>query len=203
MVTVSTGVQPNGRVIYYADAPPALATDLGGTLAQAGDMVIYTSVTPSLGAPYGWVCTAGGAIGTWLQVGDIKSTSGVVANAGVLTLHGTPVSVLPAQGAGTIIEVISLVLENQFLTGAFTGGSAIGLYYGTSASGVLASATAASTFLTSPTANEIILLAGALGANLSSAVLNTGLVLTAASTEFAAGGGALAYRLRYRLHTGL
>jgi hypothetical protein len=132
---------------------------------------------------------------------DIVYVSGTVANAQVLTLNTVGVSLVAAQGAGTMLEVVSCVLENVFLTGAFTGGGVIGIDYGLA--GTAASTTAAATFLTSPTANQICLLTGAVASSLSSTVLNKALVLTCATANFAAGAGSLNYRLSYRVHTGL
>lgn len=133
----------------------------------------------------------------------LQQASGTVANAAVLTLHSVGVPIIPAQGAGTLIEIVSMVLENVFLTAAYASGGAIQLSYGTGASTTIpATATVAATFLTSPVASQVISVAGALATNLSSAILNTGIVLAAASNDFTTGAGSLIYHVQYRVHSG-
>lgn len=129
-----------------------------------------------------------------------QTSTVAIANAAVKTLNATPVTLVAAPGAGAMVEVVSIVVENVFLTAAFAAGSTIGAVYG--AAGVAASATIASTFLTSPVANQIIMVAGALATNLSSAVLNKAVVLQAASTEYTTGAGSLIVQTTYRVHTG-
>jgi hypothetical protein len=124
-----------------------------------------------------------------------------VPNAQVLTLFSVGTLLIPAQGAGTLIVPGTLELENIFGTAAFAAGGAIQLSYGTGVTNP-ASATIAATFLTSPTANQIIRVGGLLGSTLSSAVLNTGIYLTAATADFTTGGGSLRGRLSYRVDTG-
>lgn len=125
-----------------------------------------------------------------------------IANAAVKTLFGTGTALVAAQGAGTLIEILSLLLENVYLTAAFTAGGAIQASYGAGVT-IPASATVASTFLTSPAASQSILVAGALASNLSSAVLNTAVNLACATQEFATGAGSLIVKVAYRVHTGL
>lgn len=139
-----------------------------------------------------------------LRSGDAAPTryvSGTIANAAVLTLNTVGVALVPAGGAGTMNEVISCVLENVYATAAFASGGVIGIQYGLA--GTAASSTVAATFLTSPSANQSVLLTGALASALSSAVLNKALTLTCATGDFTTGGGSLKYRLSYRVHTGL
>ncbi len=189
-----------GHRVGYGTAPPAAASDAVGISFSVGDRIYNTA--PLLSGVLGWICTTAGSPGTWVEMGGQQGVGVNVANAAVLAMHATPIPILPAQGAGTLIEVISMVLENIFLTGAYANGGAIGLYYGAAAS-VLASATLASTFLTSPAANQIGMVAGALASNLSSAVLNQPLVLSCAGAEFITGAGSLIARVKYRVHTGL
>lgn len=143
-------------------------------------------------------------VSSQLDPTTIQYLSGAVANAQVLTLHTVGVAILPAQGAGTLIEIVSMVLENVFLTAAYANGGAIQLSYGAAPTTTIpASATIAATFLTSPTASQSILVAGALASNLSSAVLNTAVSLNAATADFITGAGSLKYRIAYRVHSGL
>ena len=45
-----------------------------------------------------------------------------LTNANMLALNGTPIAVIPAQGAGSLIEIVSMVFDAKFKTAAFTGG---------------------------------------------------------------------------------
>ena len=174
---------------------------------MGGGTVILSPRWAALGGTSAILAAA--TIPTTVTVQDARSGGGVttnyttvaIANAAVKTLNATPVSIVPAQGAGTLVEVISAVFENLYKTAAFAAGSALGLVYG--AAGVAAAPTVAATFLTSPAANQTIMVSGAIATQLSSAVLNTAVVLQAASTEFTTGGGSLTVRCSYRVHRGM
>ena len=192
--TLSSGTYGLQEALNYASLmgggtvilSPRWAT-LGGTNAILAAATIPTTVTVQ-------DARSGGGVTT-------NYTTVAIANAAVKTLNATPVSIVPAQGAGTLVEVISAVFENLYKTAAFAAGSALGLVYG--AAGVAAAPTVAATFLTSPAANQTIMVAGAIATQLSSAVLNTAVVLQAASTEFTTGGGSLTVRCSYRVHRGM
>ena len=192
--TLSSGTYGLQEALNYASLmgggtvilSPRWAT-LGGTNAILAAATIPTTVTVQ-------DARSGGGVTT-------NYTTVAIANAAVKTLNATPVSIVPAQGAGTLVEVISAVFENLYKTAAFAAGSALGLVYG--AAGVAAAPTVAATFLTSPAANQTIMVAGAIATQLSSAVLNTAVVLQAASTEFTTGGGSLTVRCAYRVHRGM
>ena len=121
-----------------------------------------------------------------------------IPNAQVLTLFSVGVLLVPAPGAGRMIDVESLVIENVFKTGAYAGGGAIQASYGTGVTNP-ATATIAATFLTSPTVNQVIKVAGALASTASSSILNTAVRLAAATADFTTGAGSLIVKLRYRV----
>jgi hypothetical protein len=117
-------------------------------------------------------------------------------------MNGAPVSVIPALGAGTLIEVLSAVFDYVYGTAQYTSGGAIGLFYGAE-TGPLASGTLASTFLTTPTVDQIGLVDGALASSASSTVLNTAIVVSNQSGAFATGNGTMIVKVKYRVHIGL
>ncbi len=125
----------------------------------------------------------------------------LVANAAVKTLYSVGTTLLPAPGAGNAWIVDEMYVENVYLTAAFAAGGAIQASYGTGVT-TAATSTIAATFLTSPTANQMIAVAGALASSLSSNVLNKAITLAAATADFTTGGGSLIVKLRYRLLTG-
>lgn len=138
----------------------------------------------------------GGGSGAVTQSATIN-----IANAAVKTLNATPVTLVAAPGTTSMVEIVSVVIENVFLTAAFANGSQLNIVYG--AAGVAAATAVAATFLTSPTAKQLILTPGVLASNLASAVLNKAVVLQAASTEFDTGAGSLVVQVNYRIHSGL
>lgn len=164
-------------------------TRLGGTTAMIDAATIPAGVSILDNR-------AGGAGGT-------VTYSVALTNAAVKATNTAPPSILPAPGAGNMWDVIDMVLENVFLTAAFANGGALALYYGTDSTGVLATATVAATFLTSPVANQVIKVAGALATNLSSAVLNKGLVLANPTADFITGAGSMKVKVNVRMLTGL
>lgn len=160
----------------------------GGTAA-----ILAAAVLPSNGS----VIIQNNGIGG----GSIISATVIVPNSKVLTLFSAPTQILAAPGAGNLFDVIDMVAENVFLTGAYTGGGAIQLSYGTGVT-VPATATIPASFLTNPVANQVIKVAGALANNLASAITNKALFLAAATADFAAGAGSLKVNVSYRLLTG-
>lgn len=197
-----TDIRGKGHRLFYRQAAGAVAAaDLVGLPANVGDMIL--NMNPVAGGGLLDRCTAGGSPGTWETVATEMAVSVALTNAQTKATNTAPIVIVPAQGAGTLIEVISLTLENVFLTGAFAAGGALALYYGTNSGGVLGSATVAATFLTSPAANQMIFVAGALASNLASNVLNKDLVLANPTADFTTGAGSLMVKVRFRVHSGL
>lgn len=190
-----------GHKVLYGFGPPASVSDgLLGSPWAVGDVII--NVAPSLGRPDRWRCTAAGTLGTWEAEMPDGYLEFAIPNAQVLTLFSVGSLLIPAQGAGSLIEVGSLVLENVFLTAAFAAGGAIQLSYGTGVTNP-ASATIAATFLTGPAANQVIKVGGVIGSTLAATLTNTGLYLTAATADYTTGAGSLRGKLTYRVHIGL
>ncbi len=139
--------------------------------------------------------------------GGTQENTATVAltNANLLAMNATPITIVPAQGAGTLIEVVSMVLDVKWVTdGAFAGGSALGLKYG--AAGTAAAATVAATVLTTISAPQSVLVAGALAVTANTSTLNKDLVLQAATSEFTnagAGRSTAIAKVTYRVHRGL
>lgn len=133
----------------------------------------------------------------------IVTTTGTLTNTQVLGMNATPVQVVAAQGAGTLIEVVSGALENLNTGVAYASGGAISFDLNNGGTVTVASATAAATFLTSPIVTQTIAFgpgqASATGAN----TLNMPLVITNATAAFTTGTGTLKYWLSYRVRSGL
>jgi hypothetical protein len=128
-----------------------------------------------------------------------------IPNAQVLTLSTVGVPLIAAPGAGNLIVVDRIVVEQIALTGAFTGGGNITAAYGTQASQTACTGTIAATVFTagSGTANQIGMAVGVAPANgASSGLVNKAVGLYAASTDFAAGGGSGICKITYRILQG-
>ncbi len=178
----------NGGGIVVIDAAWTLA---GGTAA----MYVAAMIANTSGLVTIQDNRAGG--------GEIQNLSQTIVNADVLTLFSVGKILLPAPGAGNMWDIIQMVVENKFLTAAYAAGGAIQLTYGNSGVTIPATATIAATFLTSPVADQVIKVAGALATNLSSDILNKAVSLNAATANFTTGAGSLRVRIAYRLLTGL
>lgn len=162
----------------------------GGTADMIDDATI-PSGTAILNNKNG---VAGGFSGTTLTM--------VLNNAEVLALESAPTVVLPTQGDGTFIEVISAVLENINGGTAYTGSmGAIQLSYG-SALTYPATATIAATFLTSPTVSQMIKVAGVLATTPASDVLDTEVTIGCATANPATGTGTIKLHVTYVVHGG-
>lgn len=81
-----------------------------------------------------------------------------LTTAQILGMRNTPVTVLPAPGAGKVIIVTSWIYENVFNTTAFQAGGPVGLYYGANTVAASATLSAANTALQA--ARSIISAAG-------------------------------------------
>lgn len=223
-----TGAQTGGGVLTNATLSDivsdmtAIGVVLGastGAPTGTGAAVLQTSptlITPALGTP---------ASGVLTNTTGLPGSTGLVANsvtsgqldpttiqyltipmtlAQILASNTVPRVLLAAQGAGTLIEVVSLTYELIFGSANFAGGGAVAAYLGASSAGVLASAPIAATVFTTFAASQLIRVAGAQAVAASTTVLNTGMVLANPTTDFTSGTGATGIvKLVYRVHTGL
>lgn len=100
------------------------------------------------------------------QNGNPQDVTGIISrttdltNANVLALMGTPITVVPAPGAGYYVAVLSVDVIFNY-TAAYTGGANMALYYGSRAAGNRASSViTVSGLLVSVTADTIARVAG-------------------------------------------
>jgi len=130
-----------------------------------------------------------------------------LALADLLALHATPKVLVAAQGANTMVEFVSAVIEWKRGSAAFTIGSAgnLTVAYKTDGSGGAASGTLAATGFFDQAASQIAtFLPAALAASVLTNPVSTALVLTLATADMTVGtGGSGTLRIAYRVHSGL
>lgn len=130
--------------------------------------------------------------------GGVRYAKLAITAAQMLALHGTPLTVLAAPGAGQYIEVIDAKLVFTFGTTQYAAGSAVQLKLGTI---VIATTTAA--LVNAVAANAALQLAfPGMGTAQTDGPDNTGLTLTAASTEFTTGDSPASLHVWYTPITG-
>jgi len=128
-----------------------------------------------------------------------------IPNASVLTLNTVGYPLIPAPGAGKLIQVERLFVEQVAKTAAFASGGVITAAYGTQASQTAATASIAATVLTggSGTTNQIGSALPVSPANGNASVLlNSPVGLYAATGDFTTGGGSVIVKISYRILAG-
>lgn len=172
--------------------------DSGWTLSGGTSAILAAATLPSNGTVQ-VLDNRGGQ-------GSVQQTLTVaVPNASILTLNSVGVPLIPAPGAGNLILVDRLVVEQIAATAAFANGGNITAAWGTQASQVAATGTIAATVFTggSGTTNQIGMALGIAPANgNSSALLNKAVGLYAAAADFITGGGSAIVKITYRTLTG-
>lgn len=121
-----------GRTIPDGDSGFAVGAFFTDEDAGSDTTVLYQNVGSSSSAS--WKAVGG-------QVDAISLSS-----AQIKALSTTPVSLVTAKGAGTVVIVDEIVLKNTYGTATYTGGNALEFRY-TNASGAKVSADIASTFI--------------------------------------------------------
>ena len=118
-----------------------LPTGLSGF--AVGAYFIKSNATTGENSNYQNVGTTSSA--SWKLV-DGQITAITLTSAQIKALSTTPITLVSAQGAGTLIIVDEIVLKNTYGTATYTGGNALEFRY-TDASGAKVSADIASTFI--------------------------------------------------------
>lgn len=131
------------------------------------------------------------------------STVTALTTAQIKAMYTTPVQLVAAQGANTLIILDSYVIDQHFLTAQYTGGGLITAQYGntTHAGGVIASTGIAAASLNALTAQGALTDTAIPSGGLNTAVANTGLFLSNATAVFATGAGAATVYTYYRVLT--
>lgn len=194
---------------FVTSGSVGLQEAINAAIAGNGGIVAIDNAWTALGGTSAMLATAQATLtaGT-VSIEDNRTGSGQVrtavvtlSNAQVLAMFTTPVQIVAAQGLGTVVNVISMLLENVDGGVAYGGGGAIQLSYGSGLT-TPASVTVAATFLTSPTVTQVITAAGALATAAASAVVNKAVNITNATAVFTTGTGTVKVVVNYTVVTG-
>lgn len=137
------------------------------------------------------------AAGQWaLQIAQATLTS-----AQILAMFTTPVQILAAPGAGSLIIPDFLVAELKFNTIAYAAGGAISLTFG--ASGPAVHTTAMPAALVTAAQSELFQSPAAVTTQQTAAsMVNQGIFISAATQNFTTGNGTLFLTFGYRVMSG-
>lgn len=126
-----------------------------------------------------------------------------LSKADILAMFGAPVEILPAGGASTAIELLSVQIACDFAVAAYTGGGDVGLVYTSDTTVVSSVVTAGNSF--GAAADKLVVLQKAVGTVVP--LVNKGISITNASGAFTDPGtaaGVAHIKIAYRIHaTGL
>lgn len=158
-------------------------------------------------------CQTGGGVFTitltsngisWIAPVPTSTATVTLSAAQINTMFTTPVLLIPAQGAGTIINIQKCIYNAIFGSAAFTGGGAIGAFYGPTSPPVsLAGNLIVAATLTTFSANQIATPNPGFAAN-TGPYLNTGVYISNQTGVFAGGAGSsMVVSCQYSVTTGL
>lgn len=141
-------------------------------------------------------------LGNAANTGQELSREVVISAANIVAMYATPVEVIPAPGAGKVIEVLSAILIYDYATAAYTGGGVVTLTYGSSGATITSNIAAANAF--AATGDKVYPLGTLVATGGISMPVNTSVVITNGTGAFvnpgtAAGVGRL--HVLYRIHT--
>lgn len=157
---------------------------------------VLTSVPPS-------DITSGSiTVGNYLNPSLIEYvTATTISNAQLLALYDTPVQLVAAQGAGSLILVDKMVVDYHFLTAATAAGGAIQAQYANTVhgAGVAATASIAAATLNGFVASAQMTVGSVAVAQVNTAVENIGIFLSNATADFTTGGGSAIVYTYYRV----
>jgi len=206
---LATGYYPWLRVnvTTVTGAPGSINVQLFGWRSQA----FLTASTGSGGVADGTtICgtstfsiCANGVGFSQLATTTLQTVTVAVSSAQWLGSHATPVQLLAAQGAGTLIYVDSVVLNLIYGGTQYTGGTNTTIGIGTSGSATSwAGIAITSTNVDGTTANTAFSDVGMLYSSATSGLLNTGVFLTS-SVAYLTGNSTFSIILFYRVISGL
>lgn len=126
---------------------------------------------------------------SWTLIGGSLTASITLTAAQINTMFTSPVLFIPAQGAGTVINVQRCVYNAIFGSAAFTGGGSIGQFFGLVSPPVTtATGTLPATFLTTFSANQILSQAS-MSMTVNSLAVNAAVYVSNQTGVFAGGTG--------------
>ena len=120
--------------------------------------------------------------------------------AQIIAMSATPVSILPAPGAGKALVVNDIVVEAKTTSTQFTGGGAVSCVYHGGATACHAGSVPASV-ITAAAGTTATQLGPPVATNGTTLPANTGIDVTNATAAFAAGTGTLTVFIHYRIVT--
>lgn len=178
-----------------AGAPALLfgagTTGPGSTYTDVTNKDIYVNIG-TLAAP------------VWAKVGN-KALTGVISAARIISVaagdlgHAAGVEIIPAQGAGTVVELLAALLFYDFATAAFTAGGNITANYtgGAALTGLVSAANSLAAAGDKPVLLPPLATVGV------PLLVNTGvsLVSTVAFTNPGTAAGVCRWAAYYRVHT--
>lgn len=135
----------------------------------------------------------------------ILESSGTLTQANIVAMNGTPVSLVAAQGAGTLIVVDEIELFHSYSTAAYSGGGDVAIQYNTSAKLIEAidvaaiTTTASEQYIFKPSASYTSTVATSSQTDLASSA-NKAVEITNATAVFAAGNVANVFKYKIRYH---
>lgn len=202
--TATTFSHAHGTGDLVASGTVGLQEAINYANAAGGGTVIIDAGWTKLGGTDAMVEAATVAAGVSIEDlrtgGEQNDVTVTLTAAQVNTMYTTPVELIPAPAAGSFIVVQQAILVNENGGTAWTSGGAITIGYSNANPGSpdALTGTIAATFLTSPTAKQIITLAGAqIATALESTVDALGIFISNATGVFATGTGTLKVRLLY------
>jgi len=136
--------------------------------------------------------------------------TGTLSQANIQAMYATPIVLVAAQGAGTLIVVDEIELLHTYSTTAYTDGGDVSIQYTTSAIAVsvvdvaVVTVAASANFIIKPSAAYTSTGTASSATDLSTSI-NKGIQITNATAAFATGNAAniLKYRVRYHVVTAL
>lgn len=208
-VIVNADVNASAAIAYSKLAALTSAHILVGSgsnvatdVAVTGDVTISNAGVTAIGSAKVLVSMLGPAV--------LVEASGTLSQAQLLAMSVTPVVLVAAQGAGTLIIVDEIELLHTYSTTAYANGGDVSIQYTTSATPVsvfdvaVVTATASANFLLKPSASYTSSSSTSSATDLSTS-LNKGVEITNATAAFINGNAAniFKYRVRYHVVTAL